>query len=312
MSNKDWWPISNKLALKESYAMANGDTAPFKLIVEGRIDNFFYTRIVNEKVEIISVGKSIRPKPSNVRKAIIGLMEELRNNPNQFKHILPLAVVDSDYDNSDPDESNLVHTDTNDLETLLLSTGAFDISCFPGMTNSIKKTVECVSYQFGHIRKALFKYIDQKKLNIRDFINEEWLADNFKLFCDVKNGINVNTLFLELSKLPDNRLYKNEIGLELLMNFVFARLRDDSEVDIKNNLIRHPSSFDKNAVSSYWDVIRGHDVGNIVANLIPNLKQNLIDNYQIFNLDSFIASRSDPQRIKNTKLFKTFSSWGIS
>ena len=313
MGNKDWWPITNTLLIKDNNAMANGDAQPFKLIVEGRIDKFFYSRIVNDQTEVLSISKAIRPRPSNIRKAIVGFMEELRNNPTQFKYIKPLGVVDSDYDNTVPDESNLVHTDTNDLETLLLSTGTFDISQYPGMNDNIKKSIECISYQFGHIRKAIFKYIEQKKYNIREFIDEEWLKDSFNLFCDVSTGLNMNKMINAFKLEPRNKkLFKDEMGCELLKMFLFARLRENQEADANNNLIHKPDTFDKDSVLNYWEPIRGHDVSSLVTTFVPSLNQVLEEQYQIYNLDSFIASRSNPQRIKNTKLFKAFENWGIA
>ena len=312
MGNRDWWPITNTLLIKDNNAMANGDAQPFKLIVEGRIDKFFYSRIVNDKTEVLSVSRAIRPRPSNIKKAIVGFMEELRNNPTQFRYIKPLGVVDSDYDNTVPDESNLVHTDTNDLETLLLSTGAFDISQYPGMNGSIKKSVECITYQFGHIRKAIFKYIEQKRYNVREFIDEEWLKDSFGLFCDVNAGLNMNRMIDAFKLEPRNKqLFRDDMGCELLKMFILARLREGKEVDSSNNLVHKPDSFDKDSISNYWDPIRGHDVSSLVTTFVPSLNQTLETQYQIYNLDSFIASMSDPQRIKNTKLFKTFEDWGI-
>ena len=321
MKNRYSYAIYNKLLQKDNVAMTAINPKEYILVVEGRIDNFFYSRLINEKTETISVSWSIRPKPPNIREAITLCMEEVRNNLSRFKYIKPLGVVDSDYSNTVPDESNLVHTDTNDLETLLFSTGAFDVSLFPGVNETIKKVIECSSYQFGQIRRAIFKYIDQKHLNIRDFIEEEWLGNNFKLFCDPENGINSQKMFETFRKMPipmkpgEKKPLENDFELELFKMFVFARLRENGEVDSANNLVRNPSNFKKEEITNYWEAIRGHDIGNISKNLSPELITKAREEFSSpddgFVLDSFIAYKSDPQRIKNTKLFKTFNSWGI-
>lgn len=87
------------------------------LLVEGESDIGFYKNIINKKTcRIVSLsGKE------KVEKALRIL------NAHQVKGVI--AVIDKDYDallGCLEEEDNLYHTDTHDVETMILKTGAFE------------------------------------------------------------------------------------------------------------------------------------------------------------------------------------------
>ncbi|MBS0018610.1 MAG: DUF4435 domain-containing protein [Arthrospira sp. SH-MAG29] len=92
------------------------------LLVEGHTDQIFYNRLIDKSVcqSLIIVGK-----PSN-KQCVIAVLQQLENS--DFPGVL--AIVDADFDHLVNDlpnySSNLLRTDTHDLETMLLNSLAFD------------------------------------------------------------------------------------------------------------------------------------------------------------------------------------------
>jgi hypothetical protein len=91
------------------------------LLVEGSSDKIFYDRVIDSAVCTIVV---VAGKPSSKRRAIEIL--EIFEKEN-FSGIL--AIVDADFDRLETvpyQNSNLLRTDTHDLETLLIQSPALD------------------------------------------------------------------------------------------------------------------------------------------------------------------------------------------
>lgn len=163
------------------------------LLVEGSSDKVFYERFI-DKVDCQLV--IISGKPSS-KLRVIAVLEIL--DGSSFNGVL--GIVDADFDrleNLADNSSNLLRTDTHDLETMLLNSPALDklIAEF-GSEEKIAK--------FGNVKTALVKagmsigylrWISQcdrlnltfSEIKFSKFINEQSLQiDELKLIQEVKN-----------------------------------------------------------------------------------------------------------------------------
>lgn len=164
------------------------------LLVEGTSDKKFYGRFMNEETCLVI---PLSGKPSS-KVRVIQVLEIL--NKSSFEGVL--AIVDADFDNlelSVENNSNLLRTDTHDLETMLLQSPALDkvVREF-GSEDKITKfnqDIREVLLEAG-ILVGYLRWISQTdKLNLTfnsivfaKFINEKTLQiEKLKLIQEVKN-----------------------------------------------------------------------------------------------------------------------------
>ena len=163
-------------------------------MVEGSSDRIFYERFV-DKVACASI--SISGKPSSKLRVIAVLSTLEKSN---FQGVL--AVVDADFDHlkiSSHSSSNLIRTDTHDLETMLLNSSALEkvIAEFGSEEKIIKlgRDVRTVLLASG-MPIGYFLWVSQlDELNLifngitfSKFIDDQTLQiDELKLIQEVKN-----------------------------------------------------------------------------------------------------------------------------
>lgn len=184
------------------------------LIVEGDTDMRVYKRFIND-----THCKSISANGKD--KAIDALKILEKDN---YKGIL--AIIDTDFwklDGIEPNTPNLLLTDTHDLETMLLSSGAFEkvISEF-GSATKIKKLGKPIrnmllksALPIGYFRwlssptkdNLLLKF---KELRFPNFVNKKTLSVAIdKLIKEVKTNSQNSTLDENVIKLKVETLIKN-------------------------------------------------------------------------------------------------------
>lgn len=154
------------------------------LLVEGHTDRIFYNWLIDKSVcqSVIIAGK-----PSN-KQLVIDVLQKLENS--DFPGVV--AIVDADFDHLIDDlpsySSNLLRTDTHDLETMLLNSLAFNkvldefgseskISSFPG---DIREVLLAAGKPVGY-----WRWISQT-----EGLNLTFQAIDFSKFVD-KNQIKI-------------------------------------------------------------------------------------------------------------------------
>ncbi|NER20706.1 MAG: DUF4435 domain-containing protein [Symploca sp. SIO1B1] len=164
------------------------------LLVEGHSDKLVYERLVNSSACQVVI---VSGKPSS-KLRVIAVLEILEES--DFPGIL--AIIDADFDHLEPlldCSPNLLHTDSHDLETMLINSPAFDkvVAEFGSedKINNFAQDVRTVLAAAG-MSVGYLRWVSQcEKLNLTfngikfsKFINETTLQiDELKLITEVRN-----------------------------------------------------------------------------------------------------------------------------
>ena len=280
------------------------------LFVEGRLDNFVFSSMITADTRIVSAGivnnfyKNTNHGLCNVKKAIVDAVSAASTD-EKYKLLKVYGVIDRDYEDAFEETDYLFITDTNDLETLLIKSNTFSFEMFPSVSKDHITSIECLSYELGCFRKAFFDYIENKKDNIRDYIDEEQLKINGRMVFKQGVDLSLKSLIDVFKKNPKNKFY-GSFEEEIAVPIIHANLRNKSIFNSSNKFVHSIEGFNKNDVPDYWKEVKGHDYINIAESIVPDVKTSY-DN----KLDYFIAAHLNRENFKNTNLYKRMAGCGI-
>ncbi len=250
------------------------------LLVEGSSDKTFYERFVNKSACQLVI---ISDKHSN-KKCVINVLEILEKDSN-FQGVI--AIVDADFDRLTIlpyISSNLLYTDSHDLETMLINSPAFDkvISEFGSqekinqLNGDIKSVIVESSVSVGYLRwisqcndlnltfnGIIFnKFIDDKTLQI----------DELKLICEVKNKSQAFK-------------FKDEDLLQQIIN-------------------------KRNNTDDHWQVCCGHDIVEIISlGLRKAIGSNKATDVEPYSLERNLRLAYEEIYFYETQLYLSISEW---
>jgi hypothetical protein len=247
------------------------------IIVEGEIDHRFYKRFINEK--------ECRLIPSNGKPNAIEALKILEKN--SFNGIL--TIVDKDFwtiEGFSPDSPNILLTDTHDLETMVLSSNAFDIIssefCSSPKIRMFGKPVrdavlEC-ALPLGLLRWLSSPSMDHLYLNFKNL--------SFDTF------VERTTLKVDIDRLI-REVINNSQNLTL----------DESEMKTKITTLL-------NEGHDPWQVCSGHDLIEILTiglrNIFGNIRGQDITKEAV---DGLVRAAYDSSCFRSTQLYKSIEEW---
>ncbi|MCC5635924.1 DUF4435 domain-containing protein [Nostoc sp. CHAB 5844] len=204
------------------------------LLVAGSSDKIFYQRLVDELAcELVDTSG----KPSS-RQNAINILEILEKS--NFQGVL--AVVDADFDRLKSlvsSSSNLLYTDTHDLETMLIQSPALDK----------------ILAEFGSEEK-----IAQFKRDVRLALLEIGMSLGYLLWISQSDGLNLTFEGITFSKFIDEQtLQINELQMirEVKNKSQAYTLKDE---DLQQRLTNQKSNN-----HDPWQVCCGHDLVQILS-----------------------------------------------
>ena len=204
------------------------------LLVEGSSDRTFYERFVDKKACVLI---SVSGKPSSKLRVIevLSILEE-----ENFQGIL--AIVDADFDHlkaSSHSLSNLILTDTHDLETMLLQSSA----------------LEKVIAEFGSEEK-----ITNFGRDVRTALLEAGMPIGYLLWISQLDDLNLTFNGIKFTKFIDDQTLQID-ELKLIQEVknksqAFALKSEDLQQRLKN---QNSDNHDP------WQVCCGHDLVEILS-----------------------------------------------
>ena len=322
--NNDYYNrIVGVLETKERAAAVQNIDKPVILFVEGFLDRTVLEANVCDCVLVYSAGnkyyfktRGITPR-GTVKDAIYGIVNDVLTKEKNYPHLKVFGIVDKDFNNSFTENSNFFITDTNDFETLILSSEAFSFLSIPSCKAEHVSSVYGLSYQMGCLRKAFIKYKEGKfssstsgkysgkPLNIRDVISEQAIKDNAKMVYQHEKDISLDYLLNIFSKVKNNA-FAGELDRMLGKSFLEAKLREDNVIDKNGQFINHVKGFKTDCVDCYWDKVRGHDICESAEAVIPDIKT-----YYDESFEKTVAKCFDRNNFKKTYLYKKMNLAGL-
>nr|WP_250566124.1 DUF4435 domain-containing protein [Adonisia turfae] len=250
------------------------------LLVEGNSDKVFYKRFTDHSTcQLVTVSG----KPSSKLRviAVLKILEE----ESAFKGVL--AIVDADFDrltSLSPCSSNLLYTDTHDLETMLINSPAFDkvISEFCSeeklleFNQDIKLTVLESGISVGYLL-----WISQYER-----FNLTFDGIKFSKFIDEKN--------LQIDEIKLIREVKNKSqAFSLKEEDLLLRLKDQKS----NN-------------HDPWQVCCGHDLVEILSlGLRKTIGSNKAAAVESCNLERYLRLAYEESYFRSTQLYTNIRNW---
>lgn len=204
------------------------------LLVEGRSDKIFYERFIDKSAcELIIISG----KPSS-KLRVITVLEKLENSG--FQGIL--AIVDADFDHLKTlpqSSSNLLRTDTHDLETMLIESPA----------------LEKLLAEFGSEEK-----IAQFNQDIRKTLLETGILVGYLLWISQHDGLNLTFDSIKFSRFVDEQtLQINELKMIREVNSK-SQTCSLTDTDLQKKL----SSYKINNHDP-WQICCGHHLVEILS-----------------------------------------------
>jgi hypothetical protein len=202
------------------------------LLVEGSSDKIFYERFV-DKTECTVITNSILGK-----QRVIDVLIILENS--EFQGIL--MIIDADFDHlkgSSHSSSNLIRTDTHDLETMLLNSSA----------------LEKVIAEFGSEEK-----IARFGRDVRKALLEAGMPIGYLLWISQLDELNLTFDGITFSKfIDDQTLQIDELKL-------IQEVKNKSQAfGLKSENLQQRLTNQKNNSHDPWQVCRGHDLVEILS-----------------------------------------------
>lgn len=251
----------------------------------------------------------VSPK-GRVKDAIYEIVKDVLKKEKYFPHLKVFGIVDKDFNNSFVENSNFFITDTNDFETLLLSSEAFSYLSIPTCKIEHVASIYGTSYQMGCLRRAFIKYKEGKMykgrpLNIRNVISEQAIKDNAQMVYRHEKDVSLEYLLSIFGKTNEN-IFANELERALGKTVLEAKLREDTIIDNSGQFINHVKGFKTECVSDYWNKVRGHDICQSAEAIIPDIKA-----YYDESFEKTVTKCFDRNNFKKTDLYKKMSLSGL-
>lgn len=249
------------------------------LLVEGRSDKTFYERFVDSSsCQLVTTSG----KPSSKLRAI-SILEILEES--NFKGVL--AIVDADFDHLSTQQyqnSNLLYTDTHDLETMIIKSPAFD--------------------------KVIAEFCSEDKIckfnqDIRIVILESSVLIGYLLWISQCDKLNLTFEGIRFSRFVDKKTLKiDELKLvqEVKKKSQAFSLKDE---DLQQRLIRQKSN-DYNP----WQVCCGHDLVEILSlGLRETIGSNKASDVNPVNLERSLRLAYEEIYFQETQLYSLIRIW---
>ncbi|MHB1698092.1 MAG: DUF4435 domain-containing protein [bacterium] len=241
------------------------------LLVEGPTDSIFWTHHINDTIcKIVICGE---------KSTVINTINET-NKQNTYKII---GFIDNDFDSiiNTTVPINIIATDTHDLETLLLSSKAFDKILATIVENSKIKALEI-----------------KEGMGVRDvLINRASIFGKLRLLNTINNyGVNFQDDF------HVERFVRSDLTLdEANVCKIFAEEVCKSTIDIQTELNNLP------VCKNIWNLIQGHDciaILHLIFTKIFNVSKcskEIIFNYLILSFNK--------QMLQDTNMYLKITNW---
>ena len=249
------------------------------LLVEGTSDKKFYGNIIDcEKCQLVTVSG----KPSS-KFRVIQVLEILEKS--NFQGVL--AIVDADFDNietSPHQSSNLLRTDTHDLETILLQSPALD------------KIIR----EFGSEDK-----ITRFNRNIRQTLIDAGLPIGYLRWISQLENLNLTFNEIKFTK------FINENTLELDEFKLIQVVKDKSQNFALNNQdIQQKLTSKRKMKYDPWQISCGHDLVEILSiGLRKAIGTNKATDIEINKLESSLRIAYEKAYFCETQLYCRICTW---
>ena len=316
--NNDYYNrIVGVLESKERAAAVQGVDKPVILFVEGFLDRSVLEANVSDCVLVYSAGNKyyfkahgIASPRGKVKDAIYEIVNDVLKKEKNFPHLKVFGIVDKDFNNAFVENSNFFITETNDFETLLLSSEAFSYLSIPTCKVEHIASIYGTSYQMGCLRKAFIKYKEGKiykgkPLNIRNVISEQAIKDNAQMVYQHEKDVSLEYLLNIFSKVNEN-IFANELDRTLGKTVLEAKLREEKIIDNSGQFINHVKGFKTESVDDYWNKVRGHDICQSAEAIIPDIKA-----YYDESFEKTVTKCFDRNNFKKTDLYKKMNFAGL-
>lgn len=205
------------------------------LLVEGSSDRVFYERFVEQLVCRVV---PISGKPSS-KLRVIAVLRILEEDSN-FQGIL--AIVDADFDRLATPlyrSSNILYTDTHDLESMLIASPALDK----------------ILAEFGSEKK-----ICEFNRDVRLAILESGIPIGYLLWLSQCDALNLTFHSIKFSK------FINETNLQIDESKLLCEVRNKSQAfSLTEEDLKQRMSLKKNDKHNHWQVCSGHHLVKILS-----------------------------------------------
>lgn len=250
------------------------------LLVEGGSDKVFYERFTEKSLcELVPVSG----KPSS-KLRVIAVLKILEKESN-FKGVL--AIVDSDFDRLTTPlyySPNLLHTDTHDLETMLVNSPAFDK----------------VLSEFGSEEKIL-----QFNRDVRLAILESSISVGYLLWVSQCDELNLTFDGIVFSK------FINEQNLQIDELKLIREVKNKSQsFSLKDEDLQLRLNNQKSNSHDPWQVCCGHDLVEILSiGLRKAIGSNKASDVNPDSLERYLRLAYEEIYFCNTQLYSNIRTW---
>jgi hypothetical protein len=250
------------------------------LLVEGGSDKIFYERFTNKaECELATVSG----KPSSKLRVIAVL--KILEQESGFKGIL--AIVDADFDRLTIPlycSSNLLYTDTHDLESMLINSTAFDK----------------VLTEFGSEEKVL-----QFNRDIRLAILESSISVGYLLWISQSDGLNLTFDGITFSKFVD------EQNLQIDELKLIREVKNKSQAfSLKDENLQLKMSSQKSNNHDPWQVCCGHHLVEILSlGLRKTIGSNKASDIEADKLERYLRLAYEESYFRDTQLYASILDW---
>ncbi|MBE9137062.1 DUF4435 domain-containing protein [Nodosilinea sp. LEGE 07088] len=250
------------------------------LLVEGGSDKIFYERFINKaECELATVSG----KPSSKLRVIAVL--KILEQESGFKGIL--AIVDADFDRLTIPlyySSNLLCTDTHDLESMLINSPAFDK----------------VLTEFGSEEKVL-----QFNRDIRLAILESSISVGYLLWISQCDGLNLTFDGITFSKFVD------EQNLQIDELKLIREVKNKSQAfSLKDEDLQLKMSSQQSNNYDPWQICCGHHLVEILSlGLRKTIGSNKPSDIEADKLELCLRLAYEESYFRDTQLYANIHDW---
>lgn len=253
------------------------------LLVEGGSDKIFYERFTNRaECELVTVSG----KPSSKLRVIAVL--KILEQESSFRGIL--AIVDADFDRLTIPlcySSNLLYTDTHDLESMLINSRAFDK----------------VLAEFGSEEKVL-----QFNRDIRLAILESSISVGYLLWISQRDGLNLTFDGITFSKFVD------EQNLQIDELKLIREVKNKSQAfSLKDENLQLQLNSQKSNNHDPWQVCCGHHLVEILSlGLRKTIGSNKASDIEPDKLERYLRLAYEESYFRDTQLYASIRNWEVN
>ena len=249
---------------------------PF-LIVEGSSDARFYKMFINHK--------ACRVVPANSKEAVLQVVSSLESEVEGI-----LGIVDADFwkvDGIEPPSSNVIMTDTHDLESLILSSSALN-KVLAEYGND--REIDDFEYRTGH--------------TIQEVLAESGKIIGFCRWISLTNRFSLKFSHLNFGKFIEGR------DLSVDIDLFFKALRKNSSFDVPVKSMKRTLKTAINAPHDPWQLTCGHDMVSILLiGLKYRFGENNAEKLVRGSLESDLRLSYSEENFRKTQMHAAIQQW---